>query len=266
MKDGLPSLVGSAVWANRTEAARAAGSEYLNVQFGWLPIVSDILKLGEAVRKADKVLKQYERDSGRVVRRKYYFPSTSDTVETVLSTTERAMLGGTKLGGGLLTSGAAGSVVRRRETRRERWFSGAFTYHLPSDYDSRKALADIASKADKLFGIEPTPELIWNLTPWSWAADWFANTGDVIHNLQLFKTGGLVMPYGYMMEKSIVTDTYTITRSGLVDPKAGSEPLVLQTIAKKRVQANPFGFGLTWNGLSSFQASILAALGISRRR
>jgi len=263
MREGLPKLVGSTTWASKTDSAlRASSDEYLNASFGWIPIVRDIENFAYAVRHADKVLKQYERDAGKVVRRRYQFPSQTDTSETTVAVGVRSYTPiGINLG---FYADPKGNVVRVRETRRDRWFSGAFTYHLPADYDSRLALARLASRADMLLGTDLDPETIWNLTPWSWAVDWFSNTGDVISNLQSFAGQGLVLRYGYMMEHSITTDTYTISHSGYKDPTAGRLPLRLVTETKKRVKANPFGFGVTWNALSAFQTSILAALGISR--
>jgi len=72
------------------------------------------------------------------------------------------------------------------------------------------------------------------------------------------------MRYGYIMETSTVTDIYTNEGSGLFGQKLVLPPFKVETITKKRYGANPFGFGVVWNGLSPFQLSILAALGISK--
>jgi hypothetical protein len=71
------------------------------------------------------------------------------------------------------------------------------------------------------------------------------------------------MWYGYIMEHSIVRDTYTLSATGFNQPQA-VPPATFVTETKLRRGANPFGFGLTWDGLSTFQKSILAALGITR--
>jgi len=42
--------------------------------------------------------------------------------------------------------------------------------------------------------------------------------------------------------------------------------LFLETNSKKRRGANPFGFGLTWSGLTATQQAIAAALGLTRSR
>lgn len=263
-KDGIPSLPGASLWESRVKAAVKAGDEFLNFAFGWSPLVRDVLKLSNAAKHADTVLAQYERDSGKMVRRRYYFPSTRETSETTVATNKSALLAMGNYGGN--PGAPLGNVVRKVETVRKQWFSGAFTYYLPSDYDSRKGLAEKAALADKLLGTSITPETLWQLAPWSWAVDWFSNAGDVISNMSAFSANGLVMRYGYMMEHIIVTHTYTQSASGHLNLKGVTvPPLILVTEVKKRRPANPYGFGVSWDGLSTFQAAVLAALGITRR-
>jgi len=136
---------------------------------------------------------------------------------------------------------------------------------MPAGLDSRTKLGRYALLADRL-GLKLTPDTLWNLAPWSWAVDWFSNAGDVISNLSDIGEYGLVMRYGYLMEESITTDTYTLEGVVLSDGKPfNCEPLVLVNHTKTRKQANPYGFGVSWDTLSTFQISILSALGISRR-
>jgi hypothetical protein len=235
--------------------------------FGWKPLVSDIQNFASTVRNFDRILKQYERDSGKVVRRRYEFPeerSTSSWVEN-----DNPILPAMAYPANLFkpAPGGASSVSVTEETVTRRWFSGAFTYYLPSGYDSRSATDRIALMADRL-GISPTPDLVWNLTPWSWAVDWFSNAGEVISNVSDFATGGLVMHYGYLMEHTIKRRTLYQVKSGYLigNQHVPAGPITLVSESKVRRQANPFGFGVSWEGLSTFQASILAALGITRRR
>jgi len=70
----------------------------------------------------------------------------------------------------------------------------------------------------------------------------------------------MVMRYGYMMESTIVKDTYNSVDS----KKLQTSPISLVLETKQRVKANPFGFGVSWDGLSPFQYSIAGALGLSR--
>jgi len=268
-REGLPKLIGatSGLWKERTATARkASADEYLNLQFGWAPIARDMSSIAYAIYSADKVLRQYERDSGKMVRRRYDFPPQHSLafqeVETVATPW---ILGG--VSGNLLDPSvtARGTVYREDSTLRRQWFSGGFTYHLPDTYSRSSEMARIALEAKKLLGLSLTPDVVWNLTPWSWAVDWFSNVGDVLSNITDALTDSLVMGYGYMMENTVQRRTYTF--SGPTGAKTrGARPanVVFEVNSKQRVQANPYGFGLTWNSLTPFQLSILSALGISK--
>jgi len=268
-REGLPRLIGasSGLWKERTKSARkASADEYLNAQFGWAPIARDMSSIAYAIYSADKVLRQYERDSGKMVRRRYVFPPVNSlSFSEVDAGVTPWILGG--VSGNLLdpTSTARGTVYREDQTYRRQWFSGGFTYHLPDSYSRNSEMARIALEAKKLLGLSLTPDVVWNLTPWSWAVDWFSNVGDVLSNITDALTDSLVMGYGYMMENTVQRRTYTY--AGPTGAKTrGARPAVVrfEVNSKQRVQANPYGFGLTWNSLSPFQLSILAALGITK--
>lgn len=262
LKEGIPALVGKSLLESKTKKLLGKGAgEFLNVSFGWLPLVSDVRKASKAIAHADDILAQYERDAGRVVRRNYYFPLEKTVTETEVYSNSFPNAFGSYF---YLRNGLNGRCVRRRVVERKTWFSGAFTYYLPSDYESRNRLKELRTKADILLGTDLTPELIWNIAPWSWLTDWFANTGDVISNLQDFLTGELVLRYGYVMETTKVSDTYTHYPVGPSPFKDSATPLTFVTETKVRRPANPFGFGVSWEGLSTFQLAILSALGITR--
>jgi len=150
-----------------------------------------------------------------------------------------------------------GNVIRRSAAG-----SGAFTYHLPDDTGS--GLLGHAESAIKLLGLDLDPEVLWNLAPWSWATDWYANTGDVIHNISSWSADGLVMKYGYIMEHSVVRDTYRFMGPTSFKSPVYPQPVTLVTEVKLRRRASPFGFGVSGGALSTRQKAIVAALGISR--
>jgi hypothetical protein len=264
VKDGLPNLPGMRLWKGKIRLAADAGDEFLNHVFGWLPLVSDVKQHAEAVRRADTVMKQYERDAGRVVRRRYHFQTERSSDRTLYAANVTPYMGprgSTKWS----TYLGRGNVYRTVETVRFAWFSGAFTYHLPSGYDSRNGMERNALAAKRVFGAELTPETLWELTPWSWAIDWFSNAQDVIHNLNAMKIYGLVLRYGYMMEHSINKVTYSYEAiPGTYVQKPDVSDLSFVTETKLRQKANPFGFGVSWDGLSPLQLAITAALGLSR--
>jgi len=265
LKDGLPHLVGHTLWKDKAKLSRDAGSEFLNVEFGWLPMIHDIRSFAYGVTHADTVLRQYERDAGRQVRRSFRFPIQRTITETEYEGPNSGFGWLNPPSSSLLFSMGQGRTVETRETIRDRWFSGAFTYQMPTGMTSRGQMGKYALYAKQILGLEITPEKLWNLAPWSWAVDWFSNTGDVVSNLSDWSNDGLVMRYGYMMETTIAKVTYSWKMTNPVKGKPSPTPLEFVTVTKVRRGANPFGFGVTWDGLSPLQAAIAAALGLSRR-
>jgi hypothetical protein len=266
LKEGIPRMFGAKDrWKLQTERAlEVPANEYLAVEFGWKPIINDILAVSDAIYRTEKTLRQFERDSGRVVRRRFSFPPTileesstvvADGVKPYLTPGHSAMDVGAP---------AEGKVVMVRKHQIDRWFSGAFTYYLPNDGESRFGMTRGALEAKKLLGLAPTPDVIWNLTPWSWAVDWFSNAGDVLSNVTDWAADGLVLRYGYIMERSTVSETYAFV--GPTGKTYGIRPSVVQVVAQSKVRrkATPFGFGLTWNGLTPRQLAIITSLGITK--
>lgn len=268
LKDGLPTVLGLSLLKGRSHRKpKQLADEYLNYQFGYRPLVNDGMKFVHAVTHADEVLRQYERDSGKVVRRHYSFPSTNETTTTELSPNAAPFAASTiwaDIRQQFALEGA--KLYRDRNISREVWFSGSFTYYLPADYESSQAVKRYAARVNALLGTDLTIETLWNIGPWSWAVDWFSNVGDVLSNVQDFKANGLVMHYGYLMAKTITKDTYYLVYPSYHSRRPQISNVVLVTETKQRRKANPFGFGVSWDGLTPTQASIAAALGLSRSR
>lgn len=264
-RDRIPAAPGVNTWRERTLAARNAGDEYLNIEFGWKPLVSDVTKFRDAVANSRDILQQYDADRGNLIRRSYSFPDETSHETQVLSTNKSPDF----------YNGAGGSVIpgyaikggkwsKTTTTVKRRWFSGAFVYGVPQGSTPFEKARALGAEADRLYGISFTPDVFWNLTPWSWAIDWFTNTGDVLSTVGDYISQGLVMQYGYLMEHTITKVVYSLSGAVVYNRTVEPPDAVLRVESKKRVRANPFGFGLTWDGLSSSQQAILAALGLSR--
>lgn len=266
-RDGLPKMFGHAFWKDKTVTARGAGSEYLNYEFGWLPTANDIASFAAGVFDLDRMLKQYERDSGKVVRRRFSFPPirTAESSVYIGNTSPMTDPFSTTLINSSLYN--KGQIVKYRITEIRRWFTGAFTYYLPDGYNHRKEMAKHASLAGRLLGVELTPEVVWNIAPWSWAVDWFTNAGDVISNLSDWSTDGLVLKYGYIMEHTKCSETYSFTGpTGYQSSGVRPQAITFVTETKARRKATPFGFGLTLSSLTDRQKAIMTALGLSRSK
>lgn len=259
-REGIPSMIGSAFLKGRMEFFRSLGSEYLNVEFGWKPLVSDLKSAAQAVIESEKILRNLERNSGRDLRRERLLPPERCINQLETTTVKNP-------------SGLAPAWASRPghsmwdTTTRQQWFSGCYTYQ----YEPSKMteISRIATQARLLYGLELSPEVVWNLAPWSWLVDWFANVGPVLSNLSAFQQDGLVLKYGYVME----TTSRSFRRQTLLGKKSPvcielNHPLVVgdmfQATTKERVKATPFGFGLNTAAFTNRQWAILGALGLTR--
>ncbi len=263
LKHGVPKLIGRDLFKSHFKDYRKYGSEYVNYEFGWKPIVSDLMKTAKAVTESEKILTQLQQDSGKNVRRKYAF---QDEVETKTWTVGNIY---SYLPGGIVLStqqydGPGTATVTQTVTTRT-WFKGCFTYHLNLGSTLPDRLMRQAAEARKLYGLEITPELAWNLTPWSWALDWQGTIGDVLHNVGRFSQDGLVMRYGYIMQTKTAEVDIVLQRGAPVTA-LNNGPLHMTVTAESliRRRATPFGFGFDMTALNGRQSAILGALGMSR--
>lgn len=264
MREGIPAAVGQQAnpfrWNPVKREVRqkdldkidrdAFASEYLNYQFGWAPLVSDVLATAKAVKSAARTARQFSRNTGRPIRRRYYFP-------TVIAPTKTEVLGLDQncypASEAALLRAPRGTVQRVRSQSADVWFSGQFTYFNGPTSD-QMSLVNYESRANAILGTRITPSTLWNLAPWTWFTDWFVNLGTVLENMESMILDGSVMWYGYIMSHSVVSDVYS-------HPVAS---IAIHREVKQRVRALPFGFGLDPNTeFSARQWSILAALGIT---
>lgn len=257
-REGIPRMVGSTVLRDKTSFFRSLGGEYLNLEFGWKPLVNDVRQAAKAIIDSDAILKQLVRDSGRDVHRRRY----SQKMRWSEIAWDANVPAASGLPGWIFASPNRHQQIHSYERRN--WFSGCFTYHYDPGHMSE--VERIVTQARLLYGIELTPETLWNLAPWSWLVDWVTNVGPVLHNLSAFQNDGLVMRYGYVMEENL-RDVRYINDRGDIPFGTDLPPRVVERfrgIRKLRRKATPFGFGLDAAGFSTRQWAILAALGITR--
>jgi len=260
-----------------TYLGRTAGEEYLNLEFGWRPFISDLRKLYELQRSIDKEIDRLIRENGKWIRRRTTLENetsvTQDTLGGVRNYTLWAVVGGP--GDNIWRDCTSDVRVTTVKTTR-RWFSGSYRYWIPdigSPQWTRRAKA-------ALYGVLPTPKLVWDATPWTWLLDWFGNMGDIVSNLSLNAAGYPVLRWSFLMEetKTTVTATAKCWVKGNQPGAPGYQEWpgvdttfssTRTTVSRLRVEgSNPFGLGLptfTWPELTPRQAAILVALGVTRR-
>jgi len=252
---------------------RELGSEYLNVEFGWKPFVRDLRQMYDLTKTIDERLAKIRRENGKSIRRKATLEhsQTLDRYGPQGSSTPWWGSLGTPLVTGL-PSGRVRTVldVQVRKTT-DVWFSAGYRYWIP-DVDS--FAWDLRARA-ALFGALPTPELLWQITPWSWLIDWFANVGDVLSNASDNAVDNLTTRYSFTMMHTVEEWTYSsevnLEPSYNLDGSTRNPGCSTHLKTVWRIESkcrigggNPFGLDVQLKDLSPYQLSILAALGLSR--
>lgn len=246
----------------RSAKTRKAANHWLNLQFGWRPFLSDLRKFYQTYRAMDAAIEQIRRDNGQWIERGGSVEFNED--RTVLSsslTTHKSYpaLPDQFVPGWPNSVPTRGSHLITLDKGVRVWFTARFRYYIPeieSVVWRKKAVA-------QLYGLEVNPALLWELTPWSWLVDWCSNVGDVFSNMDTGLAQNLTAKYAYVMgttEEKVVV----ISKPLFVDGKARTHTWEYLFKRKQRVEANPFGFSLSWDLLSPRQWSILGALGITR--
>jgi hypothetical protein len=264
LREGLPRVVGSGLLKEligshrrRRRTLKAGSDEFLSWEFGWKPLVGDLRDAARAVQRSDRIIKQLYRDSGRDVRRRFAFPVSrfeESTVGPGLATPV----------GNLVLWGPFGSTDITHVLSRYVWVSGMCCYFLPSQDDLVGRIGKHAREANRLLGLRPDPELLWELAPWSWLVDWFFDVGALLGNFSSYAFDGLVWKYAYLMEHVVDKTTYVLRDHRMFDGTSPPCRAVSTRESKVRTTATPFGFGLSLDSFTLRQWAILAALGISR--
>lgn len=255
------------------DVARFPGDAYLNAQFGWVPSVSDFQKICEAIFTANKIIDQYVGDSQLQVRRRYSFPTESES--TTLSGKYLGILGvGPTNAGeyndalyqvGYKTPYSVGEgTITTRHTSNV-WFSGAYSYMLPDGNTIFEKLKSAESLANRVLGTRLTAETVWNLLPFSWLLDWYYNIGTLVSNASYMGQDGLVLKYGYLMHTQVAEVTYEIPAWEGYTLEGSRTLRTAYTITRKeRYRATPYGFARNPNDFTGKQWAILGALGLTK--
>jgi len=256
------------------KGAVQAGGDYLNLQFGWVPFVQDVVFLINMKRKLENKILWLRSVNGKSIRRRFELNFTENSVDIARTVVPQATVSPV-----LPTQLYSGSVVTSypfpilKSYRRRIWFSSKWRVAMPELDDLQDNLTTL--KLD-LLGLSLDPSIIYRLIPWSWLLDWFSSVGSAISNIYLRSQHGVVAEYAYVMCR----ETYRYDAPGQVNCNVGNRAFpsgvwsqgqrkmggVSHTIYefRQREVANPFGFGVKYASLTEYQWSILVALGLSR--
>jgi hypothetical protein len=249
-------------WMARARAGRRFGNDvggaHLAVAFTWAPFLREVTNITNAYLDRAETIAQFERDSGRLVRRRIVLENERYADPPI----NMGASYGWPSGSSYLWSGP-GELTQHNSYQRRTWFSGAFTYYV--NFPGSGLLhARGAQLRHRLFGAGITPSALWNIAPWSWLADYGTNIGDVMTNMTQFSRDNLVARHAYVMSTATAVREYKLR--GL-QPRTGppiEATLMLKTTSKLRARGSPYSFAITPQPLSGRQTAILAALGLTR--
>jgi len=238
-------------------STKAMAEHWLNHQFGWIPFVHDIRKFIRAYKDAESMYARVVANNGKW-KRCGGTVTVDETEDVFYESNVSAHF--PQLSWTFYPASGGGTGTRKLiDVSYEKvWFDAAFRYYIPNVRSVEFRRRYMAS----LFGAGLTPEVLWELTPWSWLVDWFSNVGDIVSNLSNGWADNLVAKYAYVMahteHRIDVKSTMNLWNGTIEDTWSTT----FET--KRRAGASPFGFSLTWDDFTPRQASILTALGITR--
>jgi len=279
LREGLPRLALESV-KDPSRFFKNVGSDYLNVEFGWLPFISDLQNAGRALSRATEQLSR----QGERVHRTYSSPLVSSNSSIAFSpkTQIGSVLGQAPdqsvkdliIGTGSSSDGVSvpnmGAGTTLRTFQQDRWFEGEFTSFYPLGFDP----TNYFDRLSQLVNVKMTPATLWELTPWSWLVDWLVDIQSSIQSNLTAANDLLVMHYGYAMEHSIErrlswwNSPPAVIGSGSSratwnGPPQGS--IIVTNERKRRIRANPYGFqAKSLSALNVHQGSILGALALTK--
>lgn len=244
-----------------------AGEWYLAINFGWLPLYSDIKNFSEAFNDKHKRLDQLIRDEGRPIRRKREMKDHSDSTDSSTSTNYASSPISNVFPVHVTQCYGSGSSIRTTMQSEVRtWCVGQFRYILPPGprTDGWKR-----NMYRRIMGGSITPSQLYNIMPWSWLIDYFTDLGQFMEAISPGVADNLVADYAYLMRHTTYLNRLDITQTTVSGMKATQQQKVHvnweRTMdIKSRVTASPFGFGVKQTDLSVKQLAILGALGLSR--
>jgi len=274
LREGLPRLIPDML--SRAKSMKDLGSDYLNLQFGWKPLLNDLQGLADSLLHASFGLFRPMGASHRSRSRPEI--STFDRKDFSSYADVKALSGdifhmsrywpsGTTTSRSFAATGAIGIGTSTVKTSVNQWVEGEFVYIPKAGFDPSNFL----DRYETLANVNITPAVLWELAPWSWLVDWAGQVGSSLSAMEAGLSDRVLSTYYYGMEDSKLSITNGAAairnKSGFSyhGPNAGGSRFEWRR--RRRVRANPFGFGgSSSTTLNGSQMAILGALGLTRSK
>lgn len=234
---------------------KSAANGYLSWRWAIKPMISDLRKLVNFVKAVDdRTTMLMKLRDGATLRKRVKLGEGKGSLDPGIYTVE------SKSGGGLSCT-----FVERHSYKE--WGSAQWKL-LPDSVLPTLGYGPLRKLArDLTFGFTSHEALAtaWELAPWSWLADWFGNTGDIIAATNN-SVGCTWSQICYMRTSESITSTYAFTGDAWMLEGLRNQTYILNQKRKERYVCSPsvpFPFPklpILQNG----QWSILAALAAQR--
>jgi hypothetical protein len=214
------------------------GSANLSYQFGWKPLLSDLLGLLNFSDEVDKRQKELEALAEGGLRRKRRLWSNS-----VVGSTDRLFQ---SLGY------HCGGTVNKTSSYKKWGFVHWYPTNVPQFFRADKR--SLARRA--VLGLTVDFSTAWNAIPWSWLIDWCTNAGDI-----LIANRNIV---GATHDNVLIMTSSETTGSWYSDDPNVSN-FRMRNTRKQRQRVTSISLDAQLPILSFRQLSILGSIGVTRR-
>jgi hypothetical protein len=263
----------------KTRALQYAGGEYLNIMFGWLPLINEYANVLKVLISLDRMV--YSESNRR--HRAWDGPSESTVIDhaSVGHVARPYNTGGTtgerfQTISGTPDVGNPGtwSVHCKTLVKEDYRFSSRFSA-LVKPNSASVGFVERAEEVLRQLGLVDDPTILWELTPFSWLVDWVANIGNSITNAHILSplSGRHAVDYAYfttqltrVVEEELVQFTSAADWFVTFDYSVRDPLGYHSSTSRVRDRATPFGFGTQLGSLNASQYAILIALGLARVR
>lgn len=190
------------------KSSKGRSEDWLNWNFGWAPLLSDLITIFDLSEELVKRARQIKRAKRGFIRKKSNIGTWSNTY------------GPTRVSYNSVGFGLYADMVVSETHKRwvsSKWSVSQEMFHAASDLRNLQLLKAIA-------GLDISLTHAWDAMPWTWMVDWFTGLGDIIHAQQNrfgigFQSACLMnhrtlqataSPYG--MPNWFTASTYRLTR------------------------------------------------------
>ena len=265
-------------YKRKSRSVSYAGGEYLNIMFGWMPLINEYANVLKVLIGLDRMV--YSESNRR--HRAWDGPSESSVNDhaNIGHVAQPYNTGG--FGERFQTISGSPNVgnpgrwnVRASTLVKEDYrFSSRFSALVKPNSKS-VGFVERAEEVLRQLGLVDDPTILWELTPFSWLVDWVANIGNSITNAHILSplSGRHAVDYAYfttqltrVVEESpfgfdSARDWFVTFEYAMPTPKGYHS-----SVSRVRDRATPFGFGTQLGSLNASQYAILIALGLARVR